>query len=134
MSRVVRVAPGSGQDRKVPSTVAECVFHAMNDESVPDAGFKFMKLTPIKKLVDGEEKTALCRFRVEAIRASCACFTPKELTDAEISEEFLKRATAGAAWASDFSKLPKTHTTGVLWEVELNKNPPGAFRPVKPKM
>ena len=83
--------------------------------------------------LQGVECEKFCRNLI-TVDPSTVGFVPDKLDDGTAASTVLKRSTFGAVFMDgQFGKLPKTHDFSVVWEGQMNCDPPATVRALKPK-
>lgn len=78
---------------------------------------------------------AFMRCKVQPnLRGGKIHFAPTALTDAQMAEGSLKRAASGACFLGRMSKLNGLTHAKVLWDVQMQIEPPACLKALKPKL
>ena len=99
---------------------------------IDDLHGKFLKLTYIFLTCQGNSVELFCRTTMGTVENTIG-FIPDNLSDANLAEVAKKRASIGAVFNGHWNKLP-TGNAGILWEVDVDLNPPAKMKPLKPKL
>ena len=80
------------------------IYQALSQKHIPDIAIQFHKQTPVKKMVEGKEEDVFCRYHLK-VEDNTLMFSPKELSDEELTQTQLKRAALGAIFVGHLDKL-----------------------------
>ena len=110
-------------------------YHTKNKISNNDVfGFGFLSSASLKD-GSGTLVEAFMRCKVQPnLRGGKIHFAPTALSDSQMAEGSLKRAASGASFLGRMSKLNGLTHAKILWDVQMQVEPPACIKALKPKL